>query len=1484
MNYFFKKFFFLVFLSLTFFALPSLDLARASQAGMGQESEADAVSLQDGDSDAIAVRIIPNPENYNIQQWYRMQGFSGSPQSMIVDGYKAIRDGRTVYVSATNLNLDGNKLYFNIYLISYNQEADDHTVDIFGRILKNWKLNTNIKDRIGHCNISTKVCESDSDCLSGYVCGGYSSQTDNLLEAQSGDTKIGLDYQRNRCILSEDDYDNPVNTPPCMLDTDCPSNLFCDSLQSALIRDVERLEKLAVINSRLESYKKLNGHYPIISSGTYVPYVAVSSWPSWQSIFLNQIGASNISDPVNRIGSCYDPKEKFDLLTCWEESKAVFVDTKNPINFSNFALPEYSTVFSYVSDPNGESASVHTSMETSIYLGEDFELPSGDFLSDANPDYIDGPDSGSASYNNPYFVSAELSGYSGKAFEGHIRAKDPKNKKLSWAFSNCIPDAPLYLGEGKTTNCPSNDWSKWSPAKLPLYQTTNSNEKVLLKADKTGSSLKIDVPSEVEKIKEYIIGASIKNSSGRETIMNFPIYVANSNPLIQNNDSYAHNLSSYQSFSFDILVSDQSGLQKLSLCQLNDSNDCQVEWDLLSKGSGFIDFSGSSLFDNKLIIEFAKDSGGESYEIKIKNKNIPYTGNFKASHLGSHKFRIVADDGYDARTQKDFTVNFTADSPKVLLSCPFSVLLNSNYECVLNSEKPNETLSVKVNNKPSFLNYNVENRTFSGKASEEGAQTIDVTITNEFGMSGDGVHTFNVYTKPKVETKSPVQSNIFHSSFNCQGEIISTGNNIEDGYVGCVANKAASSLDIASAAACSNNCSGALGLSTGIFNSQITDLDRNTKYYYRAFAINKAGVGHGDVKSFYTKAEYPSITMSEVKASSGGINLKANISDNGGANLITRGFFWSTSSSVTAPPPLCNLDNNCWFESGGSVGDYSKQIELSKFEENRTYHFRAFAVNRDNNEPNPRDSIGISNSQNFNIPVPPSVLTNDIGSVTHNSAASGGSITNPSSVEITECGVVYSSSADKPVISGLKVSTNSCSGDFISNISGLTKGTGYYLRAYILSSLGTFYGATKEFTTLLPVYTVSFNKNNANATGVTSSQLGKDGSTIQLSSNAFSLNNYSFAGWAESAEGVIKYLDRASYKIISNATLYAKWKSTTYSMTYNGNGNTGGVGPASTTHNSGESVTISSSNTLSKTNYTFNGWNTKADGTGASYSAGDRISSISSNMTFYAQWKLSVSYKVTFSKGNLMSGIIPTGTMNPQIFYQGTPAKLNKNGFSRTTYNFIGWMKGAFSSVTIKDEADYEPTSDTTLTAKWESNGSYLRFPDGDYRAVTKGSAVGELPSPFQLDFRGWYTEESCEGEKYTSETIYNKVGDTYLYPCTGIFINPPGGGDDPPGGGDDPTYLLTISAASAIHDEFALLEDGFESIVVNGQSCALNYSVCRMHINEGVNVIVKIYPNNKYLFDGFDQSISAICAGSSSTCNFTMESNLTLLVRLRNR
>lgn len=77
----------------------------------------------------------------------------------------------------------------------------------------------------------------------------------------------------------------------------------------------------------------------------------------------------------------------------------------------------------------------------------------------------------------------------------------------------------------------------------------------------------------------------------------------------------------------------------------------------------------------------------------------------------------------------------------------------------------------------------------------------------------------------------------------------------------------------------------------------------------------------------------------------------------------------------------------------------------------------------------------------------------------------------------------------------------------------------------------------------------------------------------------------------------------------------------TYTITYNGNGNTGGSIPESQSAASGSSVTLrANTGGLSKSGYSFYGWNTNSSGTGTTYNAGQTITMPSHDMTLYAKW------------------------------------------------------------------------------------------------------------------------------------------------------------------------------------------------------------------------------------------------------------------------
>jgi uncharacterized repeat protein (TIGR02543 family) len=74
-----------------------------------------------------------------------------------------------------------------------------------------------------------------------------------------------------------------------------------------------------------------------------------------------------------------------------------------------------------------------------------------------------------------------------------------------------------------------------------------------------------------------------------------------------------------------------------------------------------------------------------------------------------------------------------------------------------------------------------------------------------------------------------------------------------------------------------------------------------------------------------------------------------------------------------------------------------------------------------------------------------------------------------------------------------------------------------------------------------------------------------------------------------------------------------------YTVTFNTNGATG-TAPTAQTANAGSSITLPSGSGLTKTDYTFGGWNTNAAGTGTNYAAGDSYTPTAS-VTLYAKWE-----------------------------------------------------------------------------------------------------------------------------------------------------------------------------------------------------------------------------------------------------------------------
>ena len=116
----------------------------------------------------------------------------------------------------------------------------------------------------------------------------------------------------------------------------------------------------------------------------------------------------------------------------------------------------------------------------------------------------------------------------------------------------------------------------------------------------------------------------------------------------------------------------------------------------------------------------------------------------------------------------------------------------------------------------------------------------------------------------------------------------------------------------------------------------------------------------------------------------------------------------------------------------------------------------------------------------------------------------------------------------------------------------------------------------------------------------------------------------------------------------------------TYTVTYNGNSNSGGSAPVDggSPYISGSTVTVlGNSGSLVKTDYTFSGWNTQANGSGTGYAAGATFN-IGADTTLYAQWTPTVEVTQTFDLRNDFS--INNGNPNGVWSYGRMPTNFSQ--------------------------------------------------------------------------------------------------------------------------------------------------------------------------------------------------------------------------------
>lgn len=292
-------------------------------------------------------------------------------------------------------------------------------------------------------------------------------------------------------------------------------------------------------------------------------------------------------------------------------------------------------------------------------------------------------------------------------------------------------------------------------------------------------------------------------------------------------------------------------------------------------------------------------------------------------------------------------------------------------------------------------------------------------------------------------------------------------------------------------------------------------------------------------------------------------------------------------------------------------------------------------------------------------------------------------------------------------------------------------------------------------------YTVRFAGNGATG-GNTPDQAFQYNIGQNLRRNGFVRDGYTFTGWKradnQQAYGDGQWVTNLTTQPNGIVTMVAQWSANEAAINYNANPPTGrtpgGQGTANWTGHTGDTPTIGQ-NGWTIDGYTFAGWATSPDGSGARYAPGARWTA-NGTLTLYAQWtpgEASLSYD-----GNGATG----GKTDPQPGKTDEKINVRDNGFTRDGYMFVTWnTQAGCKGKAVNPGDEWTLQGSSTLYACWAGTAQTLAYhgngATGGNTAVQSGKTGDELTTNANGFTRDGYTFVRWDTAKDGSGTAYGE-------------------------------------------------------------------------------------------------------------------------------